>query len=469
VVAVGGVTKLLTQGEQEELLAQEQLATPECNPLPPEETWPEIASEALYGLAGEVVKTIEPHTEADPTGLLMDFLTFFGAYVGRAIDDPAEIPRAPEDYGGMKRGPYVQVEADQHFTNLFVCKVGETSKARKGTGTRWIKKLFNKVDSAWVRRRIGHGLSSGEGLVYAVRDPEWFFEKSKEDDRRKPVLGDAGELDKRLLVVEQEFSSALQAMRREGNTLSAMLRNAWDTGDLSPMTKNNRIRATGAHISVIAHITLEELRRTLDKTELHNGLGNRFLWACVRRSKLLPFGGNMQEVQLVDLAEKVRHAANWARGVQRVVWSEEAAELWAHIYNQLAEAKPGLLGAATARSEAQALRLALIYALLDFSETIEPEHLKAALAVIEYTEQSAKLIWGESTGDPIADEILDALRARERLTKSEIQGIFGRNLPKQRLKVALDLLLRLHLIEVERIPSGGRPVEVISLRKKRKK
>ncbi len=33
-------------------------------------TWPEpLADEAFYGLAGDIVRTIEPHTEADPAAL----------------------------------------------------------------------------------------------------------------------------------------------------------------------------------------------------------------------------------------------------------------------------------------------------------------------------------------------------------------------------------------------------------------
>lgn len=38
--------------------------------------WPEpLDEEAYYGLAGEIVKTIAPHTEADPAGLLLQLLT----------------------------------------------------------------------------------------------------------------------------------------------------------------------------------------------------------------------------------------------------------------------------------------------------------------------------------------------------------------------------------------------------------
>jgi hypothetical protein len=98
-------------------------------------------------------------------------------------------------------------------------------------------------------------LSSGEGLVYAVRDP---VEVEGKDGNIEVV--DPGVEDKRLLVIEGEFSAVLRACQREGNTLSAILRTAFDHGNIEPLTKHNRIKATGAHINFVGHITEHELR-----------------------------------------------------------------------------------------------------------------------------------------------------------------------------------------------------------------
>ena len=81
-------------------------------------------------------------------------------------------------------------------------------------------------------------------------------------------------LDKRLLVVEGELASTLKAGKRESNTLSAIIRDAWDSSDLRTMTKNSPAKATGAHISIIGHITLAEFQKTLGETECLNGFGN---------------------------------------------------------------------------------------------------------------------------------------------------------------------------------------------------
>src|SRR5437588_5491929 len=94
-------------------------------------------------------------------------------------------------------------------------------------------------------------------------------------------------LDRRLMVVEPEFATILKVASREGNTISAIIRQAWDTGDLRVMTRNAPLEATDTHISLIAHVTDQELKRLLTTTEAANGFANRFLMAVVQRSKLL--------------------------------------------------------------------------------------------------------------------------------------------------------------------------------------
>src|SRR5437660_7321035 len=120
------------------------------------------------------------------------------------------------------------------------------------------------------------------------------------------------------MVIESEFSGALRVMQREGNILSRVLRDAWDRGDLATMTKNSPARATGAGISIVGHITAAELRECLDRTDMANGFANRFLFACVRRSKLLPFGGNLPDVAIMTMAEPIAVAVRFARQVGQV-------------------------------------------------------------------------------------------------------------------------------------------------------
>jgi hypothetical protein len=123
-----------------------------------------------------------------------------------------------------------------------------------------------------------------------------------------------------------------------------------------------------------------------------------------------------------------------------------------------------LFGAIVARAEAQTIRLALLYALLDRSTQIDSHHLDAALALWRYCETSARYTFGDLLGDPVADDILRALRQRspDGMTRWEIASqLFGRNQSSEKIGAALALLLKHGKVDLtQRKPNGaGRPAE----------
>lgn len=407
--------------------------------------WPEsLRQEAFYGLAGEWVRAVEPHTEADPAALLVQFLVAVGNLIGR--------------------GPHFRVEADRHYTNLFAVIVGQTAKGRKGTSLGQVKAVLEGIDQEWCERRVMGGLSSGEGLIWGVRDEIHENTPIKQNGRivgYEDLITDKGETDKRLLVTEPEFASVLQRAERETNTLSAVIRQAWDSGNLRILTRKISPSATGAHISLIGHITRDELRRLLSSTEAANGFANRFLWVCARRSKCLPEGGAMHTVDLDSIIVRARAAVEFARSAGEMQRDEQARAIWHKVYPDLSDGKPGLLGAVTSRSEAQVLRISCLYALLDASLVVRAEHLTAALALWEYCAESAGFIFGDAMGDSTADEILRALRARpEGMTRNDIREHFGRNKPSAEIDRALSLLQEHgHARMVKEQVDQGRPAE----------
>jgi hypothetical protein len=217
-------------------------------------------------------------------------------------------------------------------------------------------------------------------------------------------------------------------MRREGNTASEVLHRAWDGDILETLTKNSAERATGAHLSIIGHTTKSDLRRHLAENEIMNGFANRFILVSARRSKCLPEGGQIPEDALKALAARVRDAQAFAEQASEIKRDPDASVLWRELYPSLSEGRPGLLGSATSRAEAQVLRLSMLYALLDSSCTIRQEHLLAAVAIWDFALASARNVFGDSVGDLAADTILAALRrSREGMTQSEIHALFGRN------------------------------------------
>jgi hypothetical protein len=344
-----------------------------------------------------------------------------------------------------------------------VALVGRTAKGRKGTAWSTPRHLLAQVDPAWARRRISTGLSTGEGLVYHVRDARSEPQPVRDRGRvvgHEEVQVDAGEADKRLLIVEPELAVVLKVIGREANTLSGLIRQAWDCGDLGTLTKHSPVRATGAHVSLIGHITEEEVRRYLTETERANGFANRFLWLLVRRSKALPDGAPVPEAVLAPLREELRRVTAFAETAGELCRDAEANALWADVYPALSEGKPGMVGAILNRAEAQVLRLSTLYAVLDCAPAIRPPHLRAALSLWAYAERSARHIFGRRLGVPLADIILEALRARGPLTATAISALFARHRAAEEIHQALELLHELELIAPRRVPTGGRAATV---------
>lgn len=428
-----------TEGEAQDTMADDDQ----------KDSWPDaLADEAFHGLAGEIVRTIEPHSEADPVAILIQVLIAFGNLIGRSA--------------------FFRAEADRHYGNLFSTLVGVTSKGRKGTSWGQVRRLVALVALDWCKGNIASGLSSGEGLIWGVRDPIKRMEPIREGNKRtgkileyQEIIADEGIDDKRLLILESEFASVLQVCSREKNTLSAIIRQAWDTGNLRTMTKNSPACATDSHVSIVGHVTRDELRRLITATDMANGLANRFLWICVRRSKQLPEGGNLRDEALMPLAGRLQRAVQIADGIGEMRRDDAARTIWRKVYGVLSSGKSGLLGAATSRAEAQVMRLAMLYALLEESRVIKADHLTAALAVWQYAEQSAKYIFGSALGDPVADEILRALQGLHPagMTRTEIRDLFHKHRKASEIGASLELLDESGLARSEKATTGGRSAE----------
>jgi hypothetical protein len=296
-------------------------------------------------------------------------------------------------------------------------------------------------------------------LIWQVRDPIYERQQDRKTKEVQEVSVDEGEPDKRLIVLEPELSQALKVMSREGNILSPIVRQAWDDEALTPLTKHNRMTATGSHISIVGHITQDELLRHLGETEMANGFANRFVFLTVKRSKCLPSPKGLPAEQIEHLAQRLKERSEQARETAKsgpIERDVEAEALWCAVYPQLSDGKPGLMGAILGRAEAQVMRFALVYALLDGAACIGIEHLQAALALWDYSEASVRLIFGTATGDGVADRILEALKSQGGMSETELSGLFQRNVKSGRIHRAVEVLRRSRLIESTVEETGGR-------------
>ncbi len=385
--------------------------------------WPAPpAKEAFAGLVGGFCNLWDPHTEASLVALAVQFLVAYGHSIGN--------------------GAFFPVGADDHHTNEMLALVGPTSFARKGSSFNCVTYTFRKVLlDLGISIIDTTGLSSGEGLIHAVRDTS-----TSEDKKGNPVVI-KGVTDKRLLVFEPEFASVLRRMKREGNTVSELIRQAWDDGNLGTMTRNNPLHATNAHISLVAHVTPSDLQLYLDYNNTMNGFANRFMFVATRREKSLSNPGRPSEVAIRAFVEKLAAAIEFGAKAGEMKRSPEAEAEWDIIYTKLNTPRTGRQhNAIAARAAAHVLRLSMIYALLEKSTVIEVCHQASALSMWEFSERTSRFVFGDSLGDKVAEKILELLReAPKGLTTREI---FDKVAHSQRKQVPDALRL---LIENEQI------------------
>ncbi len=380
---------------------------------------PVLGSKALHGPLGDIVRAVEPSTEAAPCAILVHLLAAVGMLAGRSR--------------------WYNVGATKHHARMFACVVGDTSAARKGTAWQVAKRVLARVTGNQdFGAHLLSGIGSGEGLIDAVRDDviEQHLKKAGGVPEYVSVPR-PGVTDKRLLVVEQEFARVLSIMERQGASLSAVLREAWDGDTLRVRTRSCPLTATDPHVAVIAHITATELRGKLATVDLFNGVANRFTFHAVTRARNLPFGALLEvpEAPVEALQRAIFEPAH--EGEFQI--EGPARDLWEAAYAAFSVPIPGAVGAVLARREPTALRLALTYAICDDAPAIRLPHLEAALAVIEHATASAQALFGEASGDPMAERVLVALRAAGAtgLSRSQVSAELGRNVSKAELDRAL--------------------------------
>lgn len=331
--------------------------------------------------------------------------------------------------------------------------VGKSGKARKGTSETTAREVFRRAD-ALLRQRMNNkdvlrffpgGMSTGEGLAWVIRGPR------DADDKGKG--GDDGVKDKRLVVIEPEFANVLAQVKRDGNTLSATVRNVFDGRDIEPMTKTSQTKASRPHVVIVGHITGFELREKSTENDAANGLLNRFMILYVYRPKLVPLPEPTPEPVLEDLASRLADAIEFAsRGnvhannTHEVAMIPEARDFWREHYAQITRDRDGKGGNLLARSEMYARMLAMIFCLMDMRSEIEPCDLVAAFAWIDYWHKSVVYIFqceeDDAELDPFTVDVLALVTSHPGVSLSQIQEHWNRKRTKP-VKASLERLLSL--------------------------
>jgi Bifunctional DNA primase/polymerase, N-terminal len=353
----------------------------------------------IFGLAGSIIEKIAPHTEAGLMPLLVQLLVFTAQVVGRS--------------------PHWIVGGTRHYLNQFILLLGRTSSGRKGTSTGVIREIFRGIDADFCQNRIVRGLSSGEGLINLLRD--------------SPEALSAALPDKRLLIIEEEFVNVLKVSRREGNTLSGILRSLWDSQTLQLIVRNDPLIATDPFGSIVAHITASELRESKIKNDVSNGVLNRFLFIESKYSQLLPLGGALPDELMSDIRICLRGIVDFGKGVGQMDFTKSGANYWETIYKESFSNDEGDISDLTARNIPILRRLACTLALFDSRGVVDVSHIVAAKTITDYS--AATCLRFLEGGEPESREalgkrkLLSALAlSSEGLTRDQmLKDVFKKN------------------------------------------
>lgn len=375
---------------------------------------------------GELVEKVEPTSEADPVAILASLICAAGVHLGQK--------------------PHVRAGDNPHPLLVWPLIIGRTNAGRKGTSWSTARRLVSAADPDFTRTNIKSGLSSGEGLAER-------FAVEEDPDEFTPAR------DLRLMVMESEWAGVMAKMKREGNTLSAMLRSAWEGGDLSTLTVSARV-APSSHVGILAHITPTEFRQKVDAADLAGGTYNRFLPLAVARSKFLPLGYGAETHMVDELGARFAERLETGARLGMLSFTDDAAQLWRALYVEFStdHGDTAQVEQFISRAVPNCLRIAGIHAALDGKHFISPGHLRAAAALVRYSIATARTVFTD-TATPRRLLAWIAEAGTEGRTRQQItSGFFGGNKKAAEIDPMLEQLVTTgYLTHATRPRADGKP------------
>ncbi len=391
---------------------------------------PQPDSICLYGLVGDVARAGSEGTETNAHAIAANFMAYLSCAIGRGV--------------------YLPIGNTRHHARLFCLHIGRSGRGRKGDAVSLVLRIdaaLRTIDDAFAPQVHRGGLSTREGLAALIHDGY------RQGRQEVPAIED-----KRLWVVESEFANVLHQGRRDGNTLSAALRDCWDGIDLKPATKSNRVYASDPHVCLSGAISPSELRGLMSAREMSNGFANRFLMIWAERSRMLPFPKETPQAVVEHLARRTLEVLAFVRADRhderehlKMELSPQAQWRYAQLYRgELHDGiDDGAIGAMLERRAPMLLRLAMLMALTDLQTRIDVPHINAAMAWIQHATASVRFVFSSAAEDAkltqvqeLTNRVLTFLHEHGQATRSQISSeCFRGKVPKARIDTSLEHLL----------------------------
>lgn len=394
----------------------------------------------LYGIFGDFGRIAAKNTEVNPYAAAFNSMIYLSSAIGRDV--------------------FFYIGNDIHHVRLFGLHIGRSSQGQKGGAhsllNRVEKHLAEREPTLAPRKHTG-GLSSREGLAALLHDG--YMDGKQEVE---PIT------DKRLFIRESEFANVMHQASRNGNTLSAALRDGWDGIGSQPATKHRGMWSSNPHIAIAAACTPVELITLTTKNDVSNGFLNRFVIFWAERTARVPFPESTPQHTVEDLAQRLSNVIAFAKGdycwdtnpslavenTRQITLSDEAKKVYGHIYIKVfPKFNDGeKVTALTERKAPYLLRIAALFALSDFSLVIEAHHINAAHEWIKYWHESVKFIFNDEAEEVEnsqiainAEKILDYLKSKgskHKATQTELsENVFNKHASSKEINAAISSLL----------------------------
>lgn len=349
----------------------------------------------LYGVIGQVTRKICENSEAYKPAVYLNLIVTLGCAFDRAA--------------------YFNVDGTKHFTIDFLACVGDSSTGRKGTSADAANSFLRAACGSSLARNLG-GFGSPQGVIDQIKDASEYRQRDRKTNTYK-IMTVLGVPDKRLCIRENELSSLFKLISDPKTKAAELFRDLWDSKPAQNHVagkfddgSSRSLKCDKPHVAIVGSSTPSLVKMTLPVGADKSGDGNRFIWCYTKRTQLCPHGGPQidwqsetveyagETVKIPNYMQRVfQHARQDMSGAFRerlIPQTKAASKFWTHLYLRLEnDQRATFLGFMTARAAAHIRRLAMIFALVDLEDAVDVRHLKAAEAIWNYSQESARFIF----------------------------------------------------------------------------